>query len=53
MTPDVFDNFFSNISDIHQHNKRNATQKLFNITFRGTTRGQKTFTFVVLMFGIS
>ena len=44
MTPDVFDNFFSNISDIHQHNTRNATQKLFHITFRGTTRGQKTFT---------
>ena len=45
MTPDVFDNFFSNISYIHQHNTRNATQKLFHITFRGTTRGQKTFTY--------
>ena len=45
MIPDVFDNFFSNTSDIHQHNTRNATQKLFYITFRGTTRGQKTFTY--------
>ena len=45
MTPGVFDNFFSNISDIHQHNTRNATQKLFYITFLGTTRGQKTFTY--------
>ena len=44
MTPDIFDNFFSNMSDIHQHNTRNATQKLFNITFHGTIRWQKTFT---------
>ena len=41
MTPDVFDNFFRNISDIHQHNTRNATQK----TYRDTTRGQKTFSY--------
>ena len=45
MTPDVFDNFFRNISDIHQHNTRNATQKQFYITYRGTTRGQKTFSY--------
>ena len=25
MTPDVFDNFFSSISDIHQYETRNAT----------------------------
>ena len=25
MTPDVFDNFFRNVSDMHQHNTRNAT----------------------------
>ena len=43
MTPDVFDNFFSSISDIHQYDTRNATMKLLYITFRGTTRGQKTF----------
>ena len=43
MTPDVFDNFFSSISDIHQYEKRNATMKLLYITFLGTTRGQKTF----------
>ena len=43
MTPDVFDNFFSSISDIHQYETRNATMKLLYITFRGTTRGQKTF----------
>ena len=45
MTPDVFDNFFRNISDIHQHNTRNATQKQFYITYRGTTRGQKTVSY--------
>ena len=45
MTPDVFDNFFRNISDIHQHNTRNATQKQFYITYRGTTRGQKIFSY--------
>ena len=43
MTPDVFNNFFSNISDIHQHDTRNATQKQIYVTFHGTTRGQKTF----------
>ena len=43
MTPDVFDNFFRNVSDIHQHNTRNATQNLLYVTFRGTTRGQQTF----------
>ena len=43
MTPDVFDNVFSSISDIHQYDTRNATMKLLYITFRGTTRGQKTF----------
>ena len=42
MTPDVFNNFFRNVSDIHQHNTRNATQNLLYVTFRGTTRGQKT-----------
>ena len=43
MTPDLFDNFFRNVSDIHQHNTRNATQNLLYVTFRGTTRGQQTF----------
>ena len=43
MTPDVFDNFFRNVSDNHQHNTRNATQNLLYVTFRGTTRGQQTF----------
>ena len=45
MTPDVFDNFFRNMSDIHLHNTRNATQKQFYITYRGTTRVQKTFSY--------
>ena len=44
-TPDVFNNFFSNISDIHQHDTRNATQKQIYVTFHGTTRGQKTFSY--------
>ena len=46
MTPDVFDNFFSSISDIHQYETRNATMKLLYITFRGTTRGQKDFKYL-------
>ena len=34
MTPDVFDNFFRNISDIHQHNTRNDTETiLYNISW--------------------
>ena len=55
MTPDVFDNFFRNVSDIHQHNTRNATQNLLYVIFRGTTRGQdkKLSNTVVLIFGIS
>ena len=56
MTPDVFDNFFRNVSDIHQHNTRNTTQNLLYVTFRGTTRGQldnKLSNTVVLIFGIS
>ena len=44
-TPGVFNNFFSNISDIHQHDTRNATQKQIHVTFQGTTRGQKTFSY--------
>ena len=43
ITPDVFDNFSSSVSDIHQYETRNATMKLLYTTFRGTTRGQKTF----------
>ena len=38
MTPDIFHNFFRNVSDIHQQNDRNATQKQFYITYRGTTK---------------
>ena len=41
-TPDIFNNFLSNIPDIHQHDIRNATQKHIYVTFHGTTRGQKT-----------
>ena len=52
MTPDVFDNFFSNISDIHQHNTRNATQKLSYITFVAQQEDKKPSHTVVLMFGI-
>ena len=53
ITPDVFDNFFSSIADIHQYETRNATMKLLYITFRGTTRGQKLSNTVVLVVGIS
>ena len=53
MTPDVFDDFFKTVSDIHQHNTRNATQNLLYVTFRGTTTGQQLSNTVVLIFGIS
>ena len=43
MTPDVLDNFFRNVSDIHQLNTRNATQNSLYVTLRSTTRGQQTF----------
>ena len=43
MTPDVFDNFFSSISDKHQYDTTNATMKLLYITFCDTRRGQKPF----------
>ena len=42
MSPDVFDSFFRNVSDMHQHNTRNTTQNLLYVTFPGT-RGQQTF----------
>ena len=43
VTLDVFDNFFRNVSDKHQHNTGNATQNLLYVTLCGTTRGQQTF----------
>ena len=49
MTPGVFDNFFSSISDIHQQDTRNAAMKLLYLTFRGTTRVQKKSNTVVLV----
>ena len=51
--PDVFNKFFTNISDIHEHNTRNVTQRQIYITFYGTTRGQKTAATVVSIFGIA
>ena len=42
VTLDVFDNFFRNVSDKHQHNTGNATQNLLYVTFCGTTRWQQT-----------
>ena len=44
-TPDVFNNFLSNISDINQHDTRNTTQKQIYVTFHGRTRRQKTFSY--------
>ena len=53
MTPDVFDNFFSNISDIHQHNTRNATHVfLYNLSWHNKSTKNPSHT-VVLVLGIS
>ena len=43
MTPDVFHNFFSSISDIHQYETRNATMKLLYITFSWHNKRTKKF----------
>ena len=54
MTPDVFDNFFSSISDIHQYETRNATMELLYITFLVAQQEDKKLSnTVVLVFGIS
>ena len=53
MTPDVFDNFFRNVSDIHQHNKRNATQNLLYVTFRAQQEDNKLSNTGVLILGTS
>ena len=38
---DVFNNFFSNISDIHQHDTRNATPEQVYITSRHNKKTKK------------
>ena len=53
MASDVFDNFFSSISDILQHDTRNATMKLLYITFLAQQEDKKLSNTVVLVFGIS
>ena len=52
-TLDAFNNFNSNISDIHQHDAINLTQKQIYRTFQDHEKDKKSSAIVVLIFGIS
>ena len=47
MLPELFENFFSNFATtcIHEHDTRSARLNHIYIQFKGTTRGQKTFSY--------
>ena len=45
LLPDAFDNFFTRLADVHGYNTRNASTQHFYVSFRGTTRGQKTLSY--------
>ena len=45
MLPELFENFFSNVATIHEHDTRSARLNHIHIQFKGTTRGQKTFSY--------
>ena len=45
LLPDVFDNFFSKLADVHEYNTRNASAQHVYICFQRTTRGQKTLSY--------
>ena len=45
LLPDVFDNFFTRLADVHGYNTRNASTQHLYVSFRGTTRGQKTLSY--------
>ena len=45
MLPELFENFFSNVATIHEHDTRSARSNHIYIQFKGTTRGQKAFSY--------
>ena len=45
MLPELFENFFSNVATIHEHNTRSACLNHIYVEFKATTRGQKAFSY--------
>ena len=45
MLPELFDIFFSNVATIHDHDTRSARLNYIYTQFKGTTRGQKAFSY--------
>ena len=45
LLPDVFNDLFSKLADVHEYNTRNASTQHVYVCFQGTTRGQKTLSY--------
>ena len=45
MLPELFEKIFSNVATIHEHDTRSARLNHIYIQFKGTTRGQKAFSY--------
>ena len=45
LLPDVFNNLFTKLADVHEYNTRNASPQHVYVCFQGTTRGQKTLSY--------
>ena len=45
MLPELFENFFCNVASVHEHSTRSACLNHIYVKFKGTTRGQKAFSY--------
>ena len=45
MLPELFEIFFCNVASVHEHSKRSACLSHIYVKFKGTTRGQKAFSY--------
>ena len=45
MLPDLFEIFFCNAASVHEHSTRSACLNYIYVKFKGTTRGQKAFSY--------
>ena len=45
MLPELFEIFVSNVATLHEHDTRSARLNHIYIQFKGTTRGQKAFSY--------
>ena len=43
--PELFENFFCNVASVHEHSTRSACLNHIYVKFKGTTRGQKAFSY--------